>query len=126
MYRYNYTTTFPPDLAEFKVKQGWIYLLEDTADTRHLKVGKSSDVRQRLYSYNSVRAKSYCRYIALAGCFEDATLAESKILKHLQRKIGAIEGKKEWFLSGHKEYILWVMREGEKEFPLVKEVLIDG
>ena len=122
MYKYNYIDTIPPHLSFFEVNQGWLYLLEDTLDLKYLKVGKSSDLKQRLNRYNTVRPVPYCRFIAIAGCFEDVHTAEKKVVQHLQQKLCAVSYRKEWFLRKHQDYMLYVLEQAEKEFKTVGEI----
>ena len=116
MHRFFYENSLVPDISLFKVRQGWLYVLEDTLDPSYLKVGRSSDLKQRLHRYNSLRPVSYCRFLAVAGCFEDVFNAESQVLKHLRGKLGKVEGRQEWFLRQHEMYILYVVEQAEKEF----------
>ena len=100
---------------------GYIYLMVNEATDSGIKIGKTRNPIERLYSYNRSTPYDVCKFIYLSPIYIDHHVVESKILNYIKNNItDPFPCRKEFFGIEHYPQILEVVLEAEKEFVIWK------
>jgi len=86
MKEFNSTILFSDlDLDHYKLEEtkGWLYILQSKAFPGFIKLGRTTDLKKRLASYNSNSPFNHVEILALSECFSNAKLVERKILDYM-------------------------------------------
>ncbi len=109
-----------PSLEKVVDKRGYMYLLIDSVFPDYIKIGRTSDPRKRLMSYNSDRPLDTCRYILITSAFVDVHKIEEVILQQLYLHISSSVKSKEWFEIKHKDLLIEWLHKAEEQGKLLK------
>jgi hypothetical protein len=83
--------------------EGFLYVLFDSVFPLHIKIGYTTDEKDRLFRYNQCKPFSTCSYVYVSRLLTNILKLEEKILKRIYSYARAMPDRKEWFPIEHKE-----------------------
>jgi hypothetical protein len=101
-------------LEKYVDRRGYMYILFDYKFPEHIKVGRSSDCKKRLYAYNTDKPYPTSKYLYISEMFDNVIEVERRILSFMYDNTSPTTASKEWFEIEHKEKIIHIIEKAEQ------------
>jgi hypothetical protein len=112
---FNIADYFAPPLEKYTDRRGFIYILYDNMFPDYIKVGRTSNCKNRLIGYNSDKPYPTAKMLFISKMFEDSHETERRILAYMYDNTPPTTLSKEWFEVQHKERLIDIIEKAEKE-----------
>lgn len=112
---FNISDFVTPPLEKYTDKRGYIYILFDSNFPEFIKVGRTSNCKNRLNGYNSDKPFPTAKMLYISKMFEDCHEIERRILTYMYDTTAPTTLSKEWFEIDHKEKLIEIIEKAELE-----------
>lgn len=112
---FNISEYVTPPLEKYRDRRGFMYILYDGIFPDFIKVGRTSNCKERLQGYNSDKPFPTAKMLFISKLFEDVHEIERRVLAYMYDNTPPTTLSKEWFEHKHKEKIIKIIEKAEKE-----------
>lgn len=103
-----------PPLEKYTDRRGFIYILFDDIFPNYIKVGRTSNCKNRLTGYNSDKPYPTAKMLFISKMFEDSHEVERRILAYMYDNTPPTTLTKEWFEIEHKDMLIEIIEKAEQ------------
>jgi len=112
---FNLENFIRPIVEKYVDKRGYIYILFNSKFPEFIKVGRTSNCKNRLIGYNSDSPYPTARMLYISKLFEDANEIERRVLAFMYDCTSPTTLTREWFIIKHKKLLIEIIEKAEKD-----------